>query len=296
MPEKTDALNRFDFRGLNPLISIGTASDRYAGWIGQIYTAERYHGRITSRNHTVGGKSFSEKVLPVESVSEYFEHFRILELDFTFYNTLIDAEGKQTPTYRTLSAYARYMPERGRLLLKVPQIIFARKLRRKERHEENENYLNPEIFRERFYEPAMNLVSPWLSGFIFEQEYQRSAERMHPDDFAGDMDRFFSSIPPDDRYHVEIRTSALLMESVFDVMKAHGVGQVLSHWTWLPSLSAQFEKSGGMYLNRKRGCVIRLMTPRGMRYEQAYHKAHPFDSLIPGMLDPKMIPDTVRIM
>jgi uncharacterized protein YecE (DUF72 family) len=31
------------------------------------------------------GKTFIEEVLPVDSVQEYFEHFPVLEIDFTFY-------------------------------------------------------------------------------------------------------------------------------------------------------------------------------------------------------------------
>ncbi|MFO7784961.1 MAG: DUF72 domain-containing protein [Desulfatiglandales bacterium] len=290
------ALDNFDFRGLHPLIYMGTASDRYAGWIGQVYTAERYEGSIKSRTHKVGGKAFTEKVLPVESVVEYFQHFRVLELDFTFYNTLLDGDGKPTPTYHTLSAYARFLPEGGRLLLKVPQVVFARKLRGKEGYADNRSYLDVALYRERFYEPALRLLSTRISGFVFEQEYQRSVERASPDEFARDLDCFFSSIPRDGRYHVEIRTAAFLAKPVLEVMEAHGVGQVFSHWTWLPPLSRQFQESGGRFLNERRDSVVRLMTPRGMRYEEAYQRAHPFDSLVPGMLDPKMVADTVRIM
>ncbi|MEJ2024776.1 MAG: DUF72 domain-containing protein, partial [Deltaproteobacteria bacterium] len=66
------ALKSFHFRHLDPLLFLGTASDRYAGWLGQIYSKERYFGRITQRNKRVGGKHFVEAVLPVESVEEYF--------------------------------------------------------------------------------------------------------------------------------------------------------------------------------------------------------------------------------
>jgi uncharacterized protein YecE (DUF72 family) len=291
-----DAMNRFDFRGIHPLICIGTASDRYAGWLGQVYTPERYPGRITSRPHSVGGKSFTEKLLPVESVVEYFEHFRVLELDFTFYDTLVDAGGNPTRTHRALSAYARHVPGDGALLLKVPQIIFARKIRRQNGYIDNENYLDPGVFMKRFYEPAIELLSHRLSGFIFEQEYQRSADRVSTDAFARSLDQFFSSVPRDGRYHVEIRTGGLLTAPVTDVMKEHGVGQVLSHWTWLPSLNSQFQKGGRRFLNERKDCVIRLMTPGGMRYEQAYAKAHPFDALIPGMMDAGMVSDTAHIM
>jgi hypothetical protein len=82
--EKSD-LKRYRFRELHPNISIGMASDRYAGWIGQVYSGERYEKEIKRRTHKIGDKSFTEEVLPVESVEEYFEHFPVLEIDFTFY-------------------------------------------------------------------------------------------------------------------------------------------------------------------------------------------------------------------
>ena len=42
-PPKT-YLESFHFRNLHPKVLIGTASDRYAGWIGQIYSQDRYAG------------------------------------------------------------------------------------------------------------------------------------------------------------------------------------------------------------------------------------------------------------
>ena len=60
---------------------IGTASDRYAGWIGQIYTPGKYEKGITRRRHKVKDQTFTEETLPVESVTEYFEHFPILEIE-----------------------------------------------------------------------------------------------------------------------------------------------------------------------------------------------------------------------
>jgi hypothetical protein len=41
---------------------------------------------------------------------------------------------------------------------------------------------------------------------------------------------------------------------------------------------------------------VRLMTPRNVRYEEAYIKAFPFDKLIDGMITPGMVEDTVAIM
>jgi len=95
---------------------------------------------------------------------------------------------------------------------------------------------------------------------------------------------------------VELRTEAFLCPELFCVLEDHGVDQVLSHWTWLPSLRRQFNLSGKRFFNASGDLIIRLMTPRGMRYEDAYGKAHPFDKLIDGMLQGSiMVGDTVEI-
>ena len=84
-PAPSADIERFRFRHLHPQVRLGTASDRYADWLGQIYTAERYQGRITRRTKVVGEQTFTEEVLPVDSITEYFEHFPVLEIDYTFY-------------------------------------------------------------------------------------------------------------------------------------------------------------------------------------------------------------------
>jgi hypothetical protein len=38
------------------------------------------------------------------------------------------------------------------------------------------------------------------------------------------------------------------------------------------------------------------MTPIGMRYADAYAKAHPFDKLVEGMLQPDMVRETADMM
>jgi hypothetical protein len=114
---------------------------------------------------------------------------------------------------------------------------------------ENDAYLNPTIFTEQFYKPAVNLLGANLSGFIFEQEYQRQKDRTPANEMARDLDKFFKMIPKDTRYHLELRTDLYLRDQVFEVLEKYGVGQVLSHWTWLPPLRKQLAKVSGRFSN-----------------------------------------------
>ncbi|RLB43155.1 MAG: DUF72 domain-containing protein [Deltaproteobacteria bacterium] len=285
----------FIFKGIHPRLAIGTASDRYSGWLGQIYTWERYAGRIKRRTKKVGGCGFVEEILPVDSVREFFEHFDILELDFTFYRPLKDEQGNFTQSYHTLKAYGTFLNPGNRIILKVPQLFFAKRVWRKEVFGENPHYLDADAFARQFYEPALELLDPWLAGLLFEQEYHRKDDRPAPKKVAEELDRFFRAIPSDSRYHVELRTDSFLSPEVFGVFDRHGIGQVLSHWSWLPSLKLQFSLAGRRIFSKSRELIIRLMTPRGMRYEEAYAKAYPFDRLVEGMLQNSMVRDAVDI-
>ena len=287
-------LKRFIFRDIHPEIALGTASDRYAGWIGQIYTEGKY--RITGRSNKVGGKTFKEKVLAVESVKEYFEHFPVLEIDFTFYRPLLDADLKPTQNYRVLQTYKRYLTKNDRLILKAPQAVFARKLYRGGKFVENPDYLNAGIFTRQFYEPATEVLGEFISGFIFEQEYQPKKERVPPEQYMDALDRFLEGLPEDKRYHIETRTESYHISAYFKVLEKHGVGHVLSHWTWLPPLRKQYARSHRRFYNSGKQSIMRLMTPLGMPYQEAYIKAFPFDDMVEGMMSPQMIPDTVEIM
>ncbi|MFC1895298.1 DUF72 domain-containing protein [Thermodesulfobacteriota bacterium] len=296
MVDARELVEAFFFRDVHSRVFMGTASDRYAGWVGQIYTPDCYSGRISGRTKALAGSTFEEQVLPVASVREYFEHFAVLELDFTFYRPLLDARLKPTANYYVLRTYRKNMAPESRVLVKVPQVVFARKLWRDGEFVSNADYLNHELFAHRFYEPAVEILGNMLAGFVFEQEYQTKRDKVSPREHAASLDSFFERLPPDDRYHCEIRTQNLLTRDFFDVLRRRGVGQVLSHWTWLPGLWKQFQLGGKLFSNSGGQCVIRLMTPRGMRYEEAYEKAFPFAALRNDMLQPQMVSETVALM
>ena len=291
-----DPKRSFLFRNIHPHLFIGTTSDRYAGWLGQIYSEDKYEGRLTRRPTTVGGKKYTEEVLPVDSVIEYYDHFPVLEIDFTFYRPLVDRKGNSTHNLHVLRTYKKHMNTNDRMILKVPQAVFAKKLRRAKTFSENPDYLSTEMFIKGFYDPATSLLDNALAGMIFEQEYQRKNDSSTPENLASELDEFFTSIPKDNRYHVEIRTGRLLAQPLFNVLSKHGVGLVLSHWTWLPSLHSQLEKAQGAKFNSDNTLLIRLLTPRGKNYAETYEAAFPFNAMVEGMLNQNSIQDVVTVV
>ena len=292
MPEQISDF--YFFRDTHPNLRLGTASDRYAGWIGQIYTEGKYE--IATRSHKIGNKSFKEEILPIESVAEYFEHFSVLEIDFTFYMPLLDHKLEPTSNYKLLQSYNKYLRERDYLILKVPQVIFARTLWQGGKQVVNKNYLNPEMFINRFYDPANAVLGDNIAGFVFEQEYHRKAERIPPKQYVEDLDNFFASLPKDKRYHLETRTDYYHTHQYFDMLYKRGIGHVLSHWTWLPTLWKQFTKAGKSFYNSGKQSIIRLLTPLKMSYNDSYIRTFPFNKVVPDLIPPETVKETVEII
>ena len=85
-------------------IYIGGSSWKYEGWLGQIYSRERYMAR---------GR-FSRKIFEAECLKEYAETFPVVCGDFAFY---------QFPTPEFWQKLFRQTPEGFRFAFKVPEQI-----------------------------------------------------------------------------------------------------------------------------------------------------------------------------
>jgi uncharacterized protein YecE (DUF72 family) len=290
--DRRTAANQYDVRNLHPHVRFGTASDRYAGWIGQIYPEDPYATRISSRNRKLAGQTFEERQVPIESVRVYFDHFDVLELDFTFYRPLLE-DGEPSPNYFVLSNYLDHAPEHARFLLKAPQKFFARTLRRGGEFVENPDFLDAEGYVETFHEPAVELLEDRLDGLIFQQEYQRVADSPSPEANVERLDNFFSALPSDAQYHLELRSAHLLTDPYFDWLDDRGLGHVFSHWTWLPAIRKQWSMCGERLTAANDQVVARLLTPRDVKYADAYAKAYPFDAPVAKLSETEQAHDMV---
>lgn len=291
---RTEA-DAYDVRRVHPRVRFGTASDRYAGWIGQIYPEDRYADAVTTRKRKLGGQQFDEGKVPVESVADYFEHFSVLEIDFTFYRPLLDADGEPaSSSFFPLQKYAEHAPEGAVFLLKAPQAYFARTLRRGGDFVDNPDFLDVEGYAERFHEPAQKLLGDRLGGVIFQQEYQRVGDSPSSEENVEALDEFFRQLPADGpQAHLELRSEHLLTEGYFDWLAERGLGHVFSHWTWLPPIREQWAKCGERFTAADDSAVCRLLTPRNTKYADAYAQAHPFDKPVPELSETGQARDMV---
>ena len=289
MIEQNESLNiegrrklvaEFDFRDIHPHVRFGTASDRYAAWIGQIYS-EEYQSEVSSRRRSLGGRKFEERTVPIRSVEEYFRHFGTLEIDYTYYGPLRDVEDEPTTNFHVLAQYADHIPPDGRVFLKAPQTYFSRTLRRGSgknvEHVENEDFLNVDAYARQFHEPAVELLGDRLAGILFEQEYQRKSDSPSPEEIVAQLDTFFNELPRNVQPHIELRSEHFLLPNYFAWLEDRGIGFVFSHWTWLPPLRKQWRMCGERFTAADGNVVVRLLTPIKTRYADAYALAHPFD-------------------
>ncbi|PSQ85745.1 MAG: DUF72 domain-containing protein [Bacteroidetes bacterium QS_3_64_15] len=291
--DRRTAVDAYNFRGVHPHVRFGTASDRYGGWLGQIYPPERYADRVSTRSRKMGGETFTERRVPIESVGDYFEHFEVLEIDFTFYRPLLEEDDEPGSNYFVLSNYADHAPEDASFLLKAPQKFFARSLRRNGEFVDNLSFLDAESYVETFHEPALDILGDRLDGIIFQQEYQRVADSPSPAENVDQLDEFFTTLPGTPQAHIELRSEHLLKDPYFDWLSTRGLGHVFSHWTWLPPIRRQWATSGERLTAGNDQAVTRLLTPRDMKYAEAYATAHPFEEPVSELSETEQARDMV---
>ena len=206
----------------------------------------------------------------------------------------VGKNGKRETNAFLLERYAEAAEDKGRILLKAPGSVLIAPGEKRKQAAGSIGFLDAEDLAERFVRPATEILGDNLAGIVLEQAYQRSAGRMPPAEFAEKLDVFFSGLPEGD-FHLEVRTKAYLGGEIGEAQKSHGVGGVLSHWRWLPSLAEQAALTAGGLPSRGGAQVIRLMTPRGKGYEESYELAHPFDRIIPGMMSRNMLEETAEL-
>ncbi len=240
-------------------VLVGTSSWKYAGWLGQIYTRERYLTR---------GK-FSQRLFESTCLAEYAETFPAVCGDFSFY------QFPSPENWRRLFASA---PATLQHAFKVPENITVKTYPSHARYGaraglENPSFLDAALFADAFLSP----LEPYrrqVAVLIFEFGTFSKAAYPEPAGSVGDLDRFLASLPEGWRYAVEIRNREYLRSEYFACLRAHGVAHVFNAWTRMPELRAQ--------LAIPEACtsgftVCRALLSQGRAYEQAVKTFEPYE-------------------
>jgi uncharacterized protein YecE (DUF72 family) len=238
-------------------IWIGTSSWKYPGWLGQIYSRERY---------AVRGK-FSRRCFEAECLAEYAETFPIVCGDFSFYQF-------PTPEYwQTLFSRA---PAGLRFALKVPEEVTAEVFPKHVRYGpragmKNESFLNADAMGALFFEP-LERYRDRISALIFEF----GARPTPPREFVSQLGPFLDALPPSFRYAVEIRNRTYLDAPYFDCLSEHKVAHVFNAWTKMPPLAEQIAIPGAFTADFT---VVRALLREGCAYKQAVEQLSPYDEV-----------------
>ena len=239
-------------------ILIGTSSWKYEGWIGQIYSRNRY---------TTRGR-FSQKRFNDECLSEYAETFPIVCGDFSFYQ--FPSEGY----WRKLFASA---PSTLQFAFKVPEDVTVKQFPRHPRYgpragDNNSSFLDAALFQSAFLD-VLAPYRPRVAALIFE--FGSFARQCYPDvgAFLKELDPFLAALPDNFRFAVEIRNPEFLSPEYFACLRAHRVAHVFNAWTRMPEIGRQMHLRDAYTADFT---VARALLRRGRPYEEAVAKFTPY--------------------
>jgi uncharacterized protein YecE (DUF72 family) len=258
---------------LSPLIRFGTSTWTYEGWQGQVYT-----------------RQYAKSTFVRECLGEYCQYqykeeplFRTVGNDSTFY---------RPPTANQLRHYLNQMPEGFEMCFKVWEEITIPSYANQPRYgaragQPNSRFLDAKLLNELVLTPYREAkFEPHTGPFLFE--FQRHG--MSSEEFCSRIDGFFSRLPRDFRYAVEIRNAGLLGAEYHKVLETHSVAHVYNHWSYMPPLAEQHKRMGSFTAPFT---VLRLLTPLKMSYEAAKKRAEPYTKIVEEL--PEMRRDAVEL-
>lgn len=260
---------------VSPLVRFGTSTWTYEGWKGQVYLKDYPKGTFTKH-----------------CLAEYwqFPHngtplFRTVGNDSTFY---------RPPTSQQLRAYRNQMPEQVEMCFKVWEDITVPVFAQHPRYglkagKPNPRFLDAQLFNDLVLSPFREAQFQDGSGpFLFE--FQRHGFSIG--EFCSKLDRFFSELPTEFKYAVEIRNAGILGPEYRKVLETHGVAHVYNHWSYMPALAEQHKRMRETFTAPF--TVLRLLTPLKMSYADAKRRAAPYTKIVAEL--PEMRRDTVAII
>ncbi len=239
-------------------IYVGTSSWKYEGWLGLLYTPERYLTR---------GK-VSRAKFESTCLSEYAEVFKTVCVDAGYY---------QFPSAKMLDGYFSQVPGDFRLSIKVTEEITVKKFPNLPRYgkragQMNEHFLDADLFIASFLTP----LAPYhdrIGTLFFEFSPFHVGDWARGRDFVAQLEAFLAKLPPGWNYSVEIRNESFLHPEYFAALRKNGAAHAFNSWSRMPSISTQLALDGSETADFS---SARFLLKPGRNYEQAVAKFQPY--------------------
>jgi uncharacterized protein YecE (DUF72 family) len=239
-------------------IYFGTSSWKYEGWLGSIYSEDRYKTR---------GK-LSKAKFEDNCLTEYAQTFSTVCGDFAFY---------QFPTEQYWTKLFGATPPGFVFGLKVPEDITVSTWPGHSRYgqragQENEYFLDARTFEQLFakrLEPHRDQVGP----LIFEFGTFNKSTFPTPADFRAVLAPFLAALSREFRYSIEIRNPDYLTREYFDLLASQNIAHVFNEWTRMPSLEDQAQLPEAFTTDFT---VVRALLAKGRKYEDAVKALSPY--------------------
>jgi uncharacterized protein YecE (DUF72 family) len=247
-------------------IYVGTSSWKYEGWLGLIYSHERY-----MRYFNVGPPKLLKGRFQKECLEEYARTFKTVCLDAGLY---------QFPTPKILEGYFSQVGDDFRLSLKVTDEITVRRWPTMDRYgrragKMNEHFLDADLFQTSFL-AALTPYQDRVGTIIFEFSHFHPGDWDRGREFVKALDAFFARLPKGWNYSVEVRNPSLLQAEYFEVLRRHGVAHTFNNWSRMPSVAEQMELPHSFTADF---ATARFLLKPGRTYEQAVEKFTPYQEI-----------------
>jgi uncharacterized protein YecE (DUF72 family) len=242
-------------------IYFGTSSWKYDGWLGSIYSQDRYLTR---------GK-FSKAKFEENRLAEYAETFPTVCGDLTFY---------QFPSEECWAKLFEATPENFVFGFKVPEDIMVSTWPKHARYGRraglpNEHFLDPETL-ERFFTARLEPYGKRVGPLIFEFGTFNKSTFPTRGDFIAKLDPFLGALPQGFKYAVEIRNMDYLRPDYLAMLASHNVSHAFNAWTRMPGLDEQAQLPEAFTADFT---VVRALLRRGTGYEKAVDAFEPYDRI-----------------
>lgn len=247
-------------------IYVGTSSWKYEGWLGLIYSPERYL------------RYFKEG--PPKILKGRFEKTCLTEYAQTFKTVCLDAGFYQFPKPQMLEGYFAQLPSDFRLSIKVTEDVTILRFPNLPRYgtragQNNPHFLDADLFVSSFLAP----LAPYrdrVGTLIFEFSHFHPGDWERGREFVAHLDAFLDKLPKGWDYSVEIRNESLLHPRYFEVLKLHNVAHTLNSWSRMPPVAEQMRMIGSETADF---VTARFLLKPGKSYEQAVKAFEPYTEI-----------------